>query len=123
FGTDKRIFNSFIAMHDLDQWHRILRRWMARSRHVLPPDIVERYNDACNGSIMDMLQRGKRADNQAADPTGLDALTLAKTVRATLRTLQRRGLMSKRLQREIAALNDRKDLATLNLLPSLQVEG
>ena len=121
FGTDKRIFNSFIAIHDLDQWHRVMRRLIAASRFSLPADIVDRYNDACGGSIVDMLKRGKRADNQSADPTGLDALTLAKAVRDTLRTLDRRGRISKRLHGEIEALNQRKELGTLNLLPALQV--
>lgn len=119
FDTDKRIFNSFIAIHDLDQWHNIMRRLVARSRYALPPRVVERYNEACCGSILDMLQHGKHADNQQADPTGLVALTMAKELRATLKALARRGRLPRKLQHELDSLNERHELSLDGLRPSL----
>lgn len=119
FDTDKRIFNSFIAIHDLDQWHNIMRRLVARSRYALPPRIVERYNGACCDSILDMLQNGKRADNQQSDPTGLVALTMAKELRGTLKALARRGRLSRKLQQELDSLNERHELSLDGLRPSL----
>jgi hypothetical protein len=110
FNTDKRIFNSFIAVHDVGQWYRILGRLSARSRYPLPPDVVARYNAVCHASISDVLQHGKHADCQSADPTGLMALTLAKGVRRTLKALERRGRLTRKLQEEIAALNERREL-------------
>jgi hypothetical protein len=121
FRADKRIFDSFIAVHDLDQWHRILRRLTAASRYPLPPEVVSRYNAACNRSIVDLLNRGKRADCQRTDPTGLEALTLAKQVRATLRALARRRQLPPRLQEEIQALNTRHDLEDAACPPPLRL--
>ncbi|HVM97990.1 MAG TPA: zinc dependent phospholipase C family protein [Candidatus Acidoferrales bacterium] len=121
FSTDKRIFNGFIAIHDLDQWHKIMRRLIARSRYALPPEIVRRYNDACYQSIVDMLKNGKRADNQTADPTGLVALTMAKDLRNTLKLLARNRRLPRKLQDEIEALNERSELLVGSGMPSLSL--
>lgn len=123
FSTDKRIFNSFIAIHDLDQWHGIMQRLIANSRYELPPATVQRYNHACRDSIIDMMVRGKRADNQLADPTGLVALTAAKEIRSTLKALARRGQVSRKLQTEINALNARHELPPVGSLAALPVSG
>ncbi|MBI3783818.1 MAG: zinc dependent phospholipase C family protein [Deltaproteobacteria bacterium] len=121
FSTDKRIFNGFIAIHDLDQWHSIMRRLIARSRYALPPDIVKRYNDACYQSIVDLLKNGKRADNQSADPTGLVALTMAKDLRNTLKLLARNRRLPRKLQQEIETLNARPELSLQSGLPALSL--
>jgi len=110
FRTDKRIFDSFIAVHDLDQWYRIIRRLTAASRYALPQAIVERYNGVCRAAVFDVLARGKKAACQEADPTGLEALALAKEIRALLRTLERRGTVPRRLREDIEALDARADL-------------
>ena len=119
FSTDKRIFNSFIAIHDLDQWHGVMQRLIARSRYELPPATVQRYNGACGASIIDMLVHGKQADNQLADPTGLVALTAAKEIRSTLKALARRGQLSRKLQEEIDRLNERHELPPVGSLAVL----
>ncbi len=110
FRTDKRIFRGFIAIHDLDQWHRIMRRLSAGSRYPLPLAVVERYNAACHGGIVDLLQRGKHSACQSADPTGLRAIALAKEVRRSLKALNRQGRITSKLQEEIDALDERLDL-------------
>ncbi|MCK6553236.1 zinc dependent phospholipase C family protein [Candidatus Binatia bacterium] len=110
FRTDKRIFDSFIAVHDLDQWYVIMRRLVAASRYALPQAIVGRYNAVCRAAVLDVLTRGKKADCQRADPTGIDALSLAKEIRVLLRTLERRGAIPGKLRDDIAALDSRDDL-------------
>ncbi len=114
FRTNKRIFDSFIAVHDLEQWHRVMRGLSVRSRYTLPPEVVARYNLVCHTSIVDTLQQGKRAESQSADPTGLEAITRAKKVRWMLKTLGRQGRISARLRREIDRLNDRDELPQLD---------
>ena len=121
FRTDKRIFNSFIAVHDLEQWHRILHRLTTRSRYPLPVELVARYNGACGTNITDVLRRGRHADCQTVDPTGLEALTLAKTVRRALKMIERQGGISRKLQHEIAALDARIDLETSASVPMLRL--
>jgi hypothetical protein len=121
FRTDKRIFNSFIAVHDIGQWHRVMQRLTLRSRYRLSSEVVRQYNSACNAAVTDLLQHGKHADCQAADPTGLEALTLAKAVRRTLKVLERQGGISRKLQHELDLLNARPELDTSSSLPLLRL--
>jgi hypothetical protein len=123
FRTDKRIFNSFIAVHDLEQWHTIMQRLTVRSRYPLSSEVAHRYNEVCHSGITDVLRHGKHADCQRADPTGFEAITLAKAVRRTLRALERQGHISPRLQEEIEALDERRDLEVPDSLPFLRLSG
>jgi hypothetical protein len=110
FRTDKRIFNSFIAVHDLQQWHRIMHGLSRRSRYLLPPEVVSRYNEVCHANIADVFRRGKHADCQLADPTGMEAMRLAKKVRRTLRALERQGRLTSKLQKQIDQLDEHREL-------------
>ncbi len=122
FRTDKRIFDSFIAVHDLERWHRVMRNLSVRSRVELPAALVGRYNAVCHTNVMELLVNGKRCACQTADPTGVEALALAKTVRRTLKTLERRsGGLSARLRRQIDRLDTRLDLAADADIPLLQL--
>ena len=121
FRTNKRIFDSFIAVHDLEQWHRIMQGVSLLSRHSLPPELAGQYNLACQESIIDLLRRGKRSACQGADPTGLRAITLAKDIRHTLKTLHRRGQITARLQHEVDALNTQRGLPSHERPPTLEV--
>lgn len=123
FRTNKRIFDSFIAVHDLQRWHRVMQGLSLRSHYLLPPELASQYNLACHTAIMDVLQNGKQAECQVDDPTGLDAITLAKTVRGTLKLLDRRGRITSQVEREIEALNARRDLPRVGELTLRQVSG
>lgn len=110
FDTNKRIFDSVLAFHDWKNWHRVVESVSKRSRHHLPASVVPLYNDACKRNITDLLARGRQADCQSADPTGLDALTRAKDVRRKLKALARRGAVTKEIATELERLNRRRDL-------------
>jgi hypothetical protein len=110
FRTDKRIFDGFIAVHDLDQWHQIMTRLVRRSRFGLPMEIVEQYNQACHAAVCDVLLNGKGAACQSADPTGLEALRLAKHVRRNLKLLERRGKVCDKLQKQIDEIDAERHL-------------
>ncbi len=116
FETDKRIFNSFIAVHDLDQWHSILRRLTARSRYRLPHELAERYNRAAWVAIADMLENGTNAANQSADPTGLLALNAANDIRRMLRRLHRNVGLSPKIARVLKKLEERGELQEIDRL-------
>ncbi len=111
FRTNKRIFDGVLAFHDWENWHLLMQGMSTRSRHHLPDAIVARYNDASSRNITDLLRRGKKADCQAADPAGLEALTLAKSVRRTLKALHRHDAITPEIERRLRALNQRGDLA------------
>jgi hypothetical protein len=110
FRTNKRIFDSVLAFHEWDNWHQMMQRVSTRSRYVLSPAVIPRYNGVCIGSILDLLRKGKRASCQAADPTGFETLTLAKRVRRTLKNLEKLRSVTPALERKLELLNDRRDL-------------
>lgn len=111
FRTGKQIFNSVLAFHDWDNWHRLMRAVSRRSPYDLSTDLVERYNQVCLHHIQDVLRHGKRARCQAADPTGLEALTRAKALRRTLKMLERRHALTPALMAQLKTLDERADLA------------
>jgi zinc dependent phospholipase C len=104
FRTNKRIFNSVMALQQLEQWQGMVRRLSSRSRYALPPTEVDRFNDVCLTAIRDLLVRGKRSKCQHADPTGRDALDRAEALRRKLRALARRGQMTEAIAAEVRAL-------------------
>lgn len=111
FKTNKKIFENFLLLHDWDNWHRLMTRVSENSKHVFPTPLVERYNLACQQNITDLLRRGKRADCQAADPTGLEAIAAATRVRRHIRSLQRQGAITPDIARQIDELDLREDIA------------
>jgi hypothetical protein len=104
FRTNKRIFNSVMALQRLDQWQAMIRHLSQRSRYPLPATEIDRFNELCIGAIRDLLSRGKRSACQHADPTGRDALARAGVLRRKLRALKRRGQMTEAIAAELRAL-------------------
>ena len=104
FRTNKRIFNSVMALQQAAQWQRMVRGLGARSRYPLRASEVERFNRLCNTAIHDLLVRGRQSASQAADPTGRDSLDRAAALRRKLRSLQRRGGMPEAVTAELNAL-------------------
>ena len=90
FKTNKRIFNSVMALHRFEQWRRLMQRLGSRSRYPLGADEVARYDELCSGAALEMLQRGREARCVAADPTGRENITRAEVIRKRLRALRRR---------------------------------
>ena len=101
--------------HDWDNWHRLMQRVATRSLYELPHSLLGHYNRACHLAIIDLLQRGKTATCQRADPTGLDALTVAKDVRRLLKAVARRRAITPGIEEQLTALNRRADLLAESL--------
>ena len=104
FKTNKRIFNSVMAVQRVTHWQRMVRRLSERSRYPLPSSEIDRFNALCTGAIQDLLVRGRKSAVQTADPTGRDALARADALRRKLRTLKRRGQMTEAIAAEVRAL-------------------
>ena len=110
FRTNKRIFNSVMSLQQLEQWQGMVRRLSSRSRYVLPPSEIERFNTLCLGAIRDLLAHGQQSACQHADPTGREALARAEALRRKLRALKRRGQMTEAITAELRALAPRTKL-------------
>jgi len=104
FKTNKRIFDSVMALQQLEQWQVMVRGLGDRSRYPLPQGEVDRFNGICVGAIQDMLLHGRESACQHADPTGRDALAQASALRRKLRALKRKGEVPEAIVAEIRAL-------------------
>jgi hypothetical protein len=103
FKTNKRIFNSVMALHRYEQWRRLMQRVGTRSRYALGHDEVARYDDLCSEAALEMLRRGREARCVTADPTGRENLARAESIRKRLRTLRRRRALTPSVQEAILA--------------------
>ncbi len=103
FRTNKRIFNSVMALHRVEQWRRMMHRLGMRSRYPLPAAEVSRYDDLCSRAALDMLAHGTKARCVRLDPTGRDHLERAEQIRKRLRLLRRKRQLTPSLQEAILA--------------------
>jgi hypothetical protein len=104
FKTNKRIFDSVMALQQLEQWQVMVRGLGDRSRYPLPQADVDRFNGLCVGAIQDLLLHGRASACQDADPTGHEALRQASALRRKLRMLKRKGEVPAAIADEIRAL-------------------
>ncbi|MDG2307313.1 MAG: zinc dependent phospholipase C family protein [Candidatus Binatia bacterium] len=103
FRTNKRIFDSLLALQRLEYWQTVMQRATDSQRHPLPREDIERFNGLCANAIVDLMQNGRGAACQADDPTGQENLDRAKRIRNRLRGLARRGVLDEEREREILA--------------------
>jgi len=101
FKTNKRIFNSVMALQRAKQWRRVMTGVGRRSRYPLLPDEVSRYDALCSSAALDVLTHGKRAHCVTRDPTGQVNLKRAQQIRRRLRTLDRRRKLTPEMQETI----------------------
>jgi len=101
FRTNKRIFDSLLALQRLEYWQSVMQRVTGSRRYPLEGADIERFNGLCAAAIVDLLQTGKHAACQAADPTGRENLARANLIRKRLRTLARRGTLDDERERAL----------------------
>jgi zinc dependent phospholipase C len=103
FRTNKRIFNSVMALHRVEQWRRVMQRLGTRSKYVLTEHEVARYDRLCSDAALDMLSHGAHARCVQLDPTGREHLERAEQIRKRLQLLHRRRQLTPSLQEAILA--------------------
>lgn len=104
FRTNKRIFNSMMAVQQLGQWQGMIRRLGDRSRYPLAVPEIDRFNALCVDAITDLLVQRQASACQQADPTGREALDRAVRLRRKLRLLKVRGQLTPGIVAELQAL-------------------
>jgi hypothetical protein len=100
FRTNKRIFDSLMALQKFDRWQALVGTVNRRSRYTLERETVERYNEVCVASAMDLLVNRERSFTQEQDATGREMLDRAIKLRRQLRALKRRNRLSADIERE-----------------------
>jgi hypothetical protein len=101
FKTNKKIFNSVMALQRARQWRRMMQRVGTRSRYVLAAEEVARYDTLCSAAAVDVLRFGKQAPCLVRDPTGRENLARAQQIRRRLRALRRRRQLTPELRESI----------------------
>ena len=103
FKSNKRIFNSVMALHRVEQWRRGMQRLGTRSRYPLTAEEVSRYDHVCSQAALDMLTHGDQAKCVRLDPTGREHLERAEQIRKRLQLLNRKRQLTPTLQESILA--------------------
>jgi hypothetical protein len=103
FRTNKRIFDSLMALSKLERWHAFVQTVNRRSRYDLTRDTVDRFNAAAIASATDLLVHGRGSHTQDQDPTGRDVLKRAVLLRRKLRVLKKNRRLPGGLAQEMAA--------------------
>ena len=83
--TNRRIFRGMVYVTDTESWQRIFQIAAVNSRWDLRNHEVGRYMERSYDFIMDFLSRVDRSEPYSLDPSGEDALRLAKDVRRAAR--------------------------------------
>ncbi len=104
FKTNKRIFDSLLALQRLEYWQNMMQRVTGSQRHPLEPADIARFNGLCADAIVDLMTRGEHSTCQSADPTGEENLGRANLIRKRLRAMARRGALDS--DREQALVED-----------------
>jgi hypothetical protein len=79
--TNRRIFRGMVIAADSESWQRIFQVMTENSRWDLADQDVGRYLARSYDFIMDLLMRMERAETFQLDPSGDEALRMAKRVR------------------------------------------
>jgi len=95
--TNRRIFRGMVIVADNESWQRIFQLMTEKSRWDLAEVEVGSYLARSYDFIMDLLLRMDRAEPFQLDPSGDDALRMAKRVR---RQVLREGAGERRLHDE-----------------------
>lgn len=103
FRTNKRIFNSVMALHRVEQWRRLMQRLGTRSQYVLTTQEMARYDHLCSHAALDVLTHGAEAACVRLDPTGHEHLERAEHIRKRLRLLRRKRQLTPSLHDAILA--------------------
>jgi Zinc dependent phospholipase C len=87
-STNRRLFRGMVHVTDSESWQRIYRIMAENSRWGLSRPEVEVHLDRSFDYVIDLLEKLDRSEPFQFDPSGDDALRLAKKLR---RTALRRG--------------------------------
>lgn len=80
-STNRRIFRGMVIVADNESWQRVFQMLRENSRWDLADEDVGRYLERAYDFIIDLLRRMDRAEPFQLDPSGEDALRMAKRIR------------------------------------------
>jgi hypothetical protein len=100
--TNRRLFRGMVHVTDTESWQRIFQLAAENSRWDLTDPDVARYMDRSYDFVIDFLRRVDHSEPYALDPTGDEALRLAKEVRRDSRRAGMEFRMAEEATRQFA---------------------
>ncbi len=95
FGTNKKIFNSFLLVSRLEKWQQLMSAMNGVSRHQLCDEERSEMTRLSTDAVVETVSDLDTSSWLAADPTGEHALRAAESVRKNLRLLYQSGKITK----------------------------
>lgn len=108
FKTSKRIFQSILVVHKMQQLQKGLRLYARRSRHQLPPERVQHFRQLAYRTVDEFLHAPTQAPCLQGDPTGLARESGAKVLARRMRLARTRRLLSHAQAESLIALCDQR---------------
>jgi hypothetical protein len=100
--TNRRLFRGMVYVPDTESWQRIFQLAAENSRWDLTDPDVSRYMERSYDFVIDFLRRVDHSEPYALDPSGDDALRLAKEVRRESRRAGMEFRMAEEATRQFA---------------------
>jgi hypothetical protein len=100
--TNRRLFRGMVYVTDTESWQRIFQLAAENSRWDLTDPDVSRYMERSYDFVIDFLRRVDHSEPYALDPSGDDALRLAKEVRRESRRAGMEFRMAEEATRQFA---------------------
>ncbi|MBM4370539.1 MAG: zinc dependent phospholipase C family protein, partial [Deltaproteobacteria bacterium] len=91
FNTNLAVVRSLVRATTGASGRRFLDRMERRSEVGIAPLEAQLFRDLCLEAVMDVLERGPRAEVMRHDPRGMDRIRHAQALTVSLRRLWRRG--------------------------------
>lgn len=123
FKTNKRIFNTLLALQRMRRYREMSRNWASRSEYSLSLEEAALFKGLCQDAICDLFRHFEGAACLGADPTGRLKILFARETVKGLRRYHRAGRLSKEGEQQLmqdldAAL--RQGLFESVVLPQLE---
>lgn len=104
FKVNKQIFATWLLLHRVNHWKRMVGMISSVSRWPLSKKDVEECHTLSLDNTIDLLARKDKACCLKVDPTGRKSMTIAKEVRKRLKGLNRVGSVDVKVQKEIIGI-------------------
>jgi hypothetical protein len=102
FKTNKRIFNSILNLHRLDQWRGGIRQIDLKSKWTLSRKDITLFRGMAIESVLEFLSNPQKAACTMIDPTGADKLLYAKELRRCLNRARRHRKITRTQAKDFA---------------------
>lgn len=114
FETSKKIFSSYLSLHRVDNWHKMMEALSSSSKWVLHVEEKDKYKKFAVDSMIDLLKYEHKAKCVHKDPKGM------KNIKKATEAGKRLKKLAKKKHKNKEAFNEEmmKSLREVSIVPS-----